>query len=105
MVKTLYAGARAFRPSDGATVARSDRRAPGVAVRHVAALMPKGDIAGNHHLAIAGQRSMTPDDLIKALPTGGSASIPYTDPYHPDRPLLLECHRPATHTPDKPGTM
>jgi hypothetical protein len=48
---------------------------------------------------------MTPDDLIKALPTGGSASIPYTDPYHPDRPLLLECHRPATHTPDKPGTM
>jgi hypothetical protein len=64
--------------------------------------MPKGDIAANHHLAIAGQRSMTPDDLIKALPTGGSASIPYIDPYHPDRPLLLECHRPATHTPDKP---
>ncbi len=45
---------------------------------------------------------MTPAQLAKALPAGGSVSIPYIDPFHPDRPLLLECHRPATHTPDKP---
>jgi poly(3-hydroxybutyrate) depolymerase len=45
---------------------------------------------------------MTPDELTKALPAGGSASISYTDPLNPDRKLLLECHRPATHTPDKP---
>lgn len=45
---------------------------------------------------------MTPDDLRQALPPSGSASIPYRDPHHPDRELMLECHRPATHTPDKP---
>lgn len=45
---------------------------------------------------------MTPEELTQALPAGGSASIPYIDPFNPDRPLTLECHRPATHTPDKP---
>lgn len=45
---------------------------------------------------------MTPEELTHALPAGGSASIPYVDPFNPDRKLVLECHRPATHTPDKP---
>ncbi len=45
---------------------------------------------------------MTPEDLARALPPGGSATIPYIDPFNPDRPLVLECHRPAMHTPDKP---
>ena len=45
---------------------------------------------------------MTPEDLTKALPAGGSASIPYVDAFNPDRPLVLECHRPATHSPGKP---
>ncbi len=45
---------------------------------------------------------MTPEDLAHALPAGGSASIPYVDPFHAERPLVLECHRPAAHTPDKP---
>jgi poly(3-hydroxybutyrate) depolymerase len=49
-----------------------------------------------------GTRAMTPDELTKALPAGYSASIPYIDPFHPERSLTLECHRPATHTPDKP---
>jgi poly(3-hydroxybutyrate) depolymerase len=52
--------------------------------------------------AIAGARTMTPEDLTKALPAGGSASIPYVDAFNPDRPLVLECHRPATHSPGKP---
>ena len=45
---------------------------------------------------------MTPNELAGALPIGASASIPYTDPFNPDRKLVLECHRPATHKPDKP---
>jgi hypothetical protein len=45
---------------------------------------------------------MTPSDLARAMPQGGSASIPYADPCHPDRPLVLECHRPASHRPDSP---
>jgi len=45
---------------------------------------------------------MTPEELTHALPAGGSASIPYIDSFNPDRKLVLECHRPATHTPDKP---
>jgi poly(3-hydroxybutyrate) depolymerase len=45
---------------------------------------------------------MTPEELAKALPAGGSASIPYVDSFNTDRPLVLECHRPAAHTPDKP---
>jgi poly(3-hydroxybutyrate) depolymerase len=45
---------------------------------------------------------MTPEDLAKALPPGSTTGIPYTDPFNPDRNLVLECHRPATHTPDKP---
>ena len=28
--------------------------------------------------------------------------IPYLDRYNPDRPLVLECFRPKTQTPDKP---
>ena len=45
---------------------------------------------------------MTPNELAQALPIGGSASIPYTDPFNPERKLVLECHRPANHTPDRP---
>jgi hypothetical protein len=45
---------------------------------------------------------MTPEELTHALPAGGSTSIPYIDPFNPDRKLVLECHRPATHTPDRP---
>ena len=45
---------------------------------------------------------MTPEDLRSGLPIGGRASIPYIDPYSPDRPLVLECHRPASHMPDRP---
>jgi hypothetical protein len=45
---------------------------------------------------------MTSEELAKAMPAGGTASIPYVDPFNTDRPLVLECHRPATHTPDKP---
>lgn len=44
---------------------------------------------------------MTPEGFSCALPIGGSKSIPYIDPYNPDRPLVLECHRPASHTPDR----
>ena len=45
---------------------------------------------------------MTPQQLAAALPKAGRASIPYIDPFNPDRPLLLECYRPATHAADKP---
>ena len=45
---------------------------------------------------------MTPEDLAHALRPGLSVSIPYADVHNPDRELVLECHRPATHTPDKP---
>ena len=45
---------------------------------------------------------MTPNELAQALPVGGSASIPYVDPFNPERKLVLECHRPASHTPDRP---
>jgi hypothetical protein len=45
---------------------------------------------------------MTPDALARALPAGGSASLPWRDPAAPDRALVLECHRPARHTPDRP---
>ena len=45
---------------------------------------------------------MTPEDLAKALAGYGRATIPHLDPFNPDRPLVLECYRPAAHTPDKP---
>src|SRR5271154_3771944 len=45
---------------------------------------------------------MTPEDLAKALAGSGRATIPHLDPFNPDRPLVLECYRPAAHTPDKP---
>ena len=45
---------------------------------------------------------MTPTELAQALPIGRSASIPYTDPFNPERKLVLECHRPTSHTSDKP---
>lgn len=44
---------------------------------------------------------MKPDELKTLLATG-RASIPYIDPFSPERPLVLECYRPETHTPDKP---
>ncbi len=31
--------------------------------------------------------------LAEALRTTGRSSIPYTDPFSPDRPLVLECYR------------
>lgn len=43
---------------------------------------------------------MTPPQ-IAPLPHGRVA-IPYEDPASPGRPLVLECYRPASHTPDKP---
>jgi pimeloyl-ACP methyl ester carboxylesterase len=45
---------------------------------------------------------MSPDDFARALAQPGRASIPYLDPYNPDRPLMLECFRPQAHNPDKP---
>ena len=45
---------------------------------------------------------MSPDDLSRALAQPGRASIPYLDRYSPDRPLVLECFRPQSHSPDKP---
>ncbi len=45
---------------------------------------------------------MASDDLAQALGRPGRASIPYTDPFSPDRPLVLECYRPASHTPESP---
>jgi len=45
---------------------------------------------------------MAPEELAKALAGIGRASIPYSDPSNPDRPLVLECYRPATHAPHKP---
>jgi hypothetical protein len=45
---------------------------------------------------------MSPDELAKGLAQPGRASIRYLDRCNPDRPLVLECFRPKTHTPDKP---
>jgi poly(3-hydroxybutyrate) depolymerase len=45
---------------------------------------------------------MKPEELAAALPAGSYASIPYIDPFNPERPLMLECYRPETHTPEKP---
>jgi hypothetical protein len=45
---------------------------------------------------------MTPTDLAKALSATGRLSIPYRDPFSPERPLILECYRPASHTTDTP---
>jgi pimeloyl-ACP methyl ester carboxylesterase len=45
---------------------------------------------------------MSPSDLSQALQQIGRASIPYVDPFSPDRPLVLECYRPPRHDPDKP---
>ena len=46
---------------------------------------------------------MSPDDLSRALAQPGRASIPYLDRYSPDRPLVLECFRPQSHSPDAPA--
>ncbi|MBV9583527.1 MAG: alpha/beta hydrolase [Alphaproteobacteria bacterium] len=45
---------------------------------------------------------MSPTELATALARPGRASIPYIDPFSPDRPLVLECFRPPRHDPDKP---
>jgi pimeloyl-ACP methyl ester carboxylesterase len=45
---------------------------------------------------------MKPEELETALPPNSRVSIPYTDPFSPERPLILECYRPETHTPEKP---
>ena len=43
---------------------------------------------------------MTADELGAALATPGRASIPFTDPFSPDRKLVLECYRAPSHRPD-----
>ena len=45
---------------------------------------------------------LAPMDLTGALARPGRASLPYVDPFSPDRPLTLECFRPQRHDPDKP---
>src|SRR5881275_346234 len=45
---------------------------------------------------------LAPTDLANALARPGRASIPYADPFNPDRPLVLECFRPPRHDPGKP---
>jgi len=45
---------------------------------------------------------MKPEELATALLANGRASVPYIDPCSPERPLMLECYRPATHTPAEP---
>lgn len=45
---------------------------------------------------------MTPKDLAGALSATGRISIPYRDPFSPERPLVLECYRPANHRAESP---
>jgi len=45
---------------------------------------------------------VTPTDLAMTLSSTGRLSIPYRDPLSPERPLVLECYRPAGHTADAP---
>ena len=45
---------------------------------------------------------MTPKDLAGALSATGRISMPYRDPFSPERPLMLECYRAASHTADSP---
>jgi hypothetical protein len=45
---------------------------------------------------------MTPADLATALATKGRITVPYRDPFTPERPLTLECYRPENHTPETP---
>ena len=44
----------------------------------------------------------TPEQVAAALRAPGRASIPYRDPLTPDRALVLECYRPASHAPGSP---
>lgn len=50
---------------------------------------------------IAGGR-MNPSDIFQALRQPGRASIAHRDRFSSDRPLVLECFRPARHDLDKP---
>jgi len=45
---------------------------------------------------------MTRADLATALVAKGRISIPYRDPFTPERPLTLECYRPDNHTQETP---
>jgi len=45
---------------------------------------------------------MTPAELATALAARGRISIPYRDPFSPERPLSLECYRSESHTPETP---
>jgi poly(3-hydroxybutyrate) depolymerase len=45
---------------------------------------------------------MTRADLATALAARGRISIPYRDPFSPERPLSLECYRPENHTQETP---
>src|SRR5258708_38670888 len=45
---------------------------------------------------------MKQDVINKLLPTVSYVSNPYVDPFNPDRKLVLEFHRPVTHTPEMP---
>src|SRR3984893_15442596 len=46
--------------------------------------------------------AMSPTDLANTLGRPGRVSLPYVDPFSPDRRLVLECFRPQRHDPDKP---
>lgn len=45
---------------------------------------------------------MTPKDLGGALAATGRISIPYRDAWSPERPLVLECYRSASHAAESP---
>ena len=45
---------------------------------------------------------MTPGDLARAFAVPGRVALPFTDPFSPDRPLVLHGYRPAGHRPDAP---
>lgn len=45
---------------------------------------------------------MTPSDLARAVPATGASTVPFLDPFNPDRPLVLEFYRSRNHAPDRP---
>jgi pimeloyl-ACP methyl ester carboxylesterase len=45
---------------------------------------------------------MTPVELATALTARGRVSIPYRDPFSPERALSLECYRAENHTQETP---
>jgi len=45
---------------------------------------------------------VTPRDLASALSATGRITLPYRDKFSGERPLVLECYRPASHTAETP---